>query len=245
LSTFTYNNILFLDSLTQQLPYPENISSDIIAVGGRISKEILLDAYSKGIFPWYSHPPVQWYSPFERFVLFPDSLHCSKSLLKTIKKNIFTVTVDANFKEVIEQCSFISRPSQNGTWITSDIIKHYTALHKSGYAHSVEVWSNDRLCGGLYGVAVGKIFCGESMFSLVDDASKVGFIALASMLFNAGYKLIDCQVYTANLERFGAVTIERTDYLQMLKEYGHFVSENDWQKKYSYNSQDVLDFLHK
>lgn len=209
--------IAHIDEEIKFLPEPDCIDSDIIAAGGKISSELLIDAYSKGIFPWYSEPPAMWYSPLKRFVIFPDSLHIPKSLKKVISKNIFTFTIDSDFETVIRNCSTVKRPFQSGTWITEDIIASYCGLHKKGYAHSVEVYFDNKLCGGLYGVRMGSVFCGESMFTLYPDASKAGFAVFADALFKNGFKLIDCQVYTDNLKRFGAVEIERKKYLDILK----------------------------
>ncbi|MDD4872537.1 MAG: leucyl/phenylalanyl-tRNA--protein transferase [Kiritimatiellae bacterium] len=189
----------------------------ILAVGGDLSVKRLLLAYSSGIFPWYSdEEPIIWWSPDPRFVLFPEKLKVAKSLQRIIKSGKFRVTFDKNFKAVIENCRTVKRPYQDGTWITDDMIRAYYALHKAGYAHSVEVWLKEKLAGGLYGISLGKCFFGESMFTHVSDASKVGFVTLMQRLKTEGFKLIDCQVYTDHLLRFGAEEIPRNDFLSLL-----------------------------
>jgi leucyl/phenylalanyl-tRNA--protein transferase len=197
-------------------PDPSLAEEDgLLAVGGDLSTNRLLLAYQHGIFPWYNDDtPILWYSPHERFVLFPDKLKISKSMRQILRSNRFRVTYDQNFAEVINACSTVDRKGQGGTWITPDMKEAYIRLHREGHAHSVEVWQDAELVGGLYGVQVGDVFCGESMFSKVSNASKV---ALISLLNTNNYKLIDCQLYTEHLESLGAKMISREEYLAMLQ----------------------------
>ena len=196
-------------------PEPSLAEEDgLLAVGGDLSTDRLLLAYHNGIFPWYNDDtPILWYSPHERFVLFPDELKIAKSMRQILRSGRFTVTYDQNFADVINACSTINRKDQPGTWIIADMKEAYNRLHKEGYAHSVEVWEDEKLVGGLYGVQVGEVFCGESMFSKVSNASKVALISLCG----ANYKLIDCQVYTEHLESLGAKMISRKEYLAILQ----------------------------
>ncbi|MEM9718629.1 MAG: leucyl/phenylalanyl-tRNA--protein transferase, partial [Bacteroidota bacterium] len=169
----------------------------LLAIGGDLSPEKLLIAYQSGIFPWYSEgQPILWWSPDPRFILYPAKLRFSRSMKQTFRKNIFTVTYDKAFGKVISLCKRIPRKGQEGTWITPEMQEAYMQLHRLGLAHSVEVWREDRLVGGLYGLALGKCFFGESMFSLESNASKMGFISLVKRLEERKYQLIDCQVYT-------------------------------------------------
>lgn len=196
-------------------PKPDLAEPDgLLAVGGDLSTERLLLAYQNGIFPWYSDDtPILWYSPHERFVLFPDELKVSKSMRQVLRSGKLRVTVDTCFTDVITACSTAPREGQDGTWIVPDMIAAYNRLHLEGYAHSVEVWQDDKLVGGLYGVHVGDVFCGESMFSRVSNASKTALIYLC----NTGlYKLIDCQVHTGHLESLGARMISREQYMDVL-----------------------------
>jgi len=200
-------------------PDPELAEPDgLLAVGGDLSAERLLLAYSEGIFPWYSDDtPILWYSPHERFVLFPAELNISSSMKRVINSRRFNVTFDTCFADVIEACSSVPRKDQNGTWITADMKAAYIHLHHLGHAHSVEVWQGDDLVGGMYGVAVGDVFCGESMFSKVSNASKM---ALISLIKSGKYKLLDCQVHTDHLESMGARMIGRKEYMAMLRDSG-------------------------
>lgn len=187
----------------------------LLAVGGDLSANRLLLAYQHGIFPWYSDDtPILWYSPHERFVLFPDKLRISSTMRKLIKSNKFQITFDKCFADVIRACANIRREGEPGTWITSAMQQAYINLHRLGHAHSVEVWENDVLVGGLYGVAINRVFCGESMFSMVNNASKAALIWLCQ---NKTYTMIDCQVYTSHLESLGAEFISRDDYMKHLK----------------------------
>ena len=190
----------------------------ILAIGGDLSTERLLLAYKSGIFPWFDPgDPILWWSPNPRMVLFLDELIVSKSMRNILNRNVFTVTFNQNFRDVISHCQNVKRDGQNGTWITNDMIEAYCNLNELGIAKSVEVWQNDELVGGLYGVDLGTIFCGESMFSLVSNASKVAFITLVEQLKKENYKLLDCQVYNPHLESLGCREIKRIEFLQILK----------------------------
>jgi len=214
--------------LSDKLWFPpvETASPDgIVAFGGDLSSERLLLAYKSGIFPWFNEgEPVIWHSPKERMVLFPNELKVSKSMKQVLKKDMFNVTFNQNFKEVIRACKTMYREGQGGTWITDEMEQAYVNLHELGFAKSVEVWRfldaarNDKeLVGGLYGVDLGSVFCGESMFSSVSNASKIAFIYLIEKLKKEHYKLIDCQVYTDHLASLGAREILRTEFMKYLK----------------------------
>ena len=187
----------------------------LLAVGGDLSANRLLTAYQKGIFPWFEDDnTILWWSPDPRFVLFPEDLKVSKSMKQVIRNTDFVVTVNKDFNAVIVACAAAKRPGQDDTWITNGMIEAYTNLHQLGYAISIEVWLDNTLVGGLYGVDLGNgVFCGESMFTKVSNASKVGFI---SFIQNTNYKLIDCQVYTNHLESLGAIDISRDQFLKYL-----------------------------
>jgi len=207
--------------LTQELFFPPVSETDedgILAVGGDLSPERLLLAYQNGIFPWFEDDdPIIWWSPNPRMVLFFDELVISKSMRNILNRKMFKVTFNQNFREVISNCKKIKRDGQNGTWITDDMVEAYVKLHELGVAKSVEVWFNEELVGGLYGIDLGHVFCGESMFSTVSNASKVAFITLAQQLQKNNYKLIDCQVYNDHLAGLGCREIEREDFLTVLK----------------------------
>jgi leucyl/phenylalanyl-tRNA--protein transferase len=207
--------------LTKELSFPpvsQTNSTGILALGGDLSPERLQLAYKSGIFPWFEDgEPITWWSPNPRMVLFLDELIVSKSMRNILNRNIFTVTFNQNFRDVISNCQNIKRDGQNGTWITNDMIEAYCKLHELGIAKSVEVWQNEKLVGGLYGIDLGNVFCGESMFSTVSNASKVAFIALVNELKKANYKLLDCQVYNPHLESLGCREIDRTDFMEILK----------------------------
>ncbi|MBB5397046.1 leucyl/phenylalanyl-tRNA--protein transferase [Mucilaginibacter sp. AK015] len=200
-------------------PDPELAEEDgLLAVGGDLSTARLLLAYQNGIFPWYSDDePILWYSPHERFVLYPQELKLSKSMKKVLRSGKFSVTANTCFNEVVTACSSVQREGQDGSWITADMKAAYAALHTLGYAHSIEVWHNKELAGGLYGVQAGNVFCGESMFSKVSNASKT---ALTWLCNTTSYKLIDCQVYTGHLESMGARMISREEYMAVLHKTG-------------------------
>ncbi|SRX52306.1 leucyl/phenylalanyl-tRNA--protein transferase [Aequorivita sp. CIP111184] len=209
--------------LTEQLWFPNTSEATVdglLAIGGDLSVERLLLAYNSGIFPWFEDDqPILWWSPDPRMVLFPKKFKVSKSLRKTLNSEKFKITFNQNFAEVIKKCATAPRKGQAGTWITEEMQRAYIALHKAGNAVSVEVWDKDKLVGGLYGVDLPqkKVFCGESMFSLVSDASKVAFYHLAEDIKNKNYKFIDCQIYNTHLESLGAEEIEREAFLVMLK----------------------------
>ena len=189
----------------------------LIAIGGNLSLERLLKAYSLGIFPWYGKDePILWYSPDPRMVITPSKFHLSKSLRKVIQSSKFDIFIDTSFKNVIIQCQKIARPGQSGTWINDEMVEAYCRLHDAGYAHSYEVYENGQLVGGLYGVALGGVFFGESMFSLVSNASKVAF---AYLLQQNLYQLIDCQVENKHLESLGAFKMPRDLFIQQLKAF--------------------------
>ncbi len=191
----------------------------LLAAGGDLSPERLLAAYRHGCFPWYQEgQPLLWWSPDPRTVLFPEELHVSRSLRKTLRQETFTVTFDRAFQAVIEGCAGPRRYA-DGTWITTPMQNAYLALHRLGVAHSVEVWQDGRLVGGLYGLAMGRLFFGESMFSRATDASKVGFVALVERLRDWGFKLIDCQMPTQHLASFGARAIPREAFAEALSRY--------------------------
>jgi leucyl/phenylalanyl-tRNA--protein transferase len=198
----------------------ESTEEGIVAVGGDLSVERLILAYSRGIFPWYSsdRSPILWWSPDPRFVLFPENLIVSKSMRPYFNQNKFKVTWDQNFEDVIKNCQKIDREDQPGTWITSKMLAAYIQLHKKGYAHSVEVWLENELVGGLYGISLGKVFFGESMFAKVSNASKFGFISLVNQLKQKGFLLIDCQQETKHLESLGANAIKRKDFIDILND---------------------------
>ncbi|WP_340067146.1 leucyl/phenylalanyl-tRNA--protein transferase [Ascidiimonas aurantiaca] len=207
--------------LTDKLEFPPAQSASpegIVAVGGDLSPERILLAYKKGIFPWFEDDAlILWWSPDPRMVLFPQKLKISSSMQRILKKRVFTITYNRCFDEVIENCAQISRKDQSGTWITREMIKSFKELHKLGHAISVEVWQNEKLVGGLYGIDLGSVFCGESMFSKVNNASKAGFIWLVQKLERKQYRLIDCQVYTPHLASFGAENISRKAFLNILQ----------------------------
>jgi leucyl/phenylalanyl-tRNA--protein transferase len=209
----------WLDETLVFPPVNEANRHGILALGGDLSVERLLLAYSSGIFPWYNEDePIVWYSPNPRFVLFPEKLNVSKSMRQLLKKQPFQVTLDTNFRAVMTNCQQVKREGQSGTWITQDMLEAYCALHEKGYAHSVEVWQAGELVGGLYGVSLGRIFFGESMFAHVSNASKTGFITLVGELVKRGFELIDSQVYTPHLESLGGESIPRKQYIQLLKQ---------------------------
>ncbi len=207
--------------LTKDLFFPpvSHANDDgILAIGGDLSPERLQLAYNNGIFPWFNDgEPIIWWSPNPRMVLFLDELIVSKSMRNILNRKIFIVTFNQNFRDVISNCQQAKRNGQTGTWISNDMIEAYCKLHELGIAKSVEVWQDNELVGGLYGIDLGHVFCGESMFSLVSNASKVGFIALANQLKENNYQLLDCQVYNEHLESLGCSEIERNDFITILK----------------------------
>ena len=207
--------------LTSEIYFPplETASLEgILAFGGDLSPERLLVAYSNGIFPWFNiDEPIIWWSPDPRMVLFFDELKISKSMRNILNRNIFKVTFNQDFSAVIRNCQISKRIGQDGTWISDQMILAYEKLHELGKAKSVEVWKEDALVGGLYGVDLGHVFCGESMFSGVPNASKVAFISLVNHLKDSKYKLIDCQVYNEHLASLGCREINRGDFIKIIK----------------------------
>ncbi len=199
-------------NIAQALDEPNGL----IGVGGVLSTERLIDAYRRGIFPWYGEgEPVQWYSPNPRMVVTPARLHISKSLKKTFNQHKFNIRIDQDFDSVIRHCKTVKRKDQTGTWIDGAMVEAYTALHQQGVVKSVEAYQDDELVGGLYGVTMGRVFFGESMFSLRPNASKIAFVHLVESM---GYKLIDCQVESPHLKSLGAFNIERSAFINLLDE---------------------------
>ena len=207
--------------LGQDLVFPDHSEVNdegIIAIGGDLSVERLKLAYQKGIFPWFNEDePIIWWFPHDRFVLFPEDLHVSKSMKKVFKDKNFTFTENKAFREVIINCSQANRKGQDGTWITNDMIEAYCKLNELGVAKSIEVWQNNELVGGFYGIEMGNIFCGESMFAKASNASKAGFIQFVAK-YHKKYELIDCQVYTEHLASLGAVEIPSDVFLDYLED---------------------------
>jgi len=208
--------------LNHQLIFPPVKLADpdgLLAYGGDLSSERLLLAYREGIFPWYSEPPILWWSPDPRFVLFPEKIKISASMKQVFKKNLFTITFDKDFAGVIAGCKETFRPGQPGTWITPQVEAAYIKLHKEGYAHSVECWYNGELAGGFYGLQLGKCFFGESMFARVSNASKAAFITYVQRAQKEGIEIIDCQVYTEHLASLGAEYISRKEFITIIKRH--------------------------
>jgi leucyl/phenylalanyl-tRNA--protein transferase len=205
---------------TDDLFFPEVSQADasgILAVGGDLSPERLICAYKSGIFPWFDNSePIIWWAPPQRMVLFPGDLKISKSMRRILNKNIFSVTFNQEFRAVITACRSVKRSGQKGTWITEEMLEAYCRLHEMDMAKSVEVWQNNELVGGLYGVDLNHVFCGESMFSKVPNASKAAFISLVQHLKSQKYKLIDCQVHNDHLESLGAREIARDEFMTIL-----------------------------
>jgi leucyl/phenylalanyl-tRNA--protein transferase len=205
----------------QTLEFPDLDEADesgLLALGGDLSIERLKLAYSKGIFPWYEKGmPILWWSPDPRMVLFPDKMIISHSLKQSIKKQQFTITIDKAFEQVIKNCAKTPRKGEKGTWITREMKNAYIDLHEAGYAHSAEAWLDGELVGGLYGVAIGKVYFGESMFHHVTNASKVAFYQLVEKLNKWNFKIIDAQVYTNHLESLGGEMIPRGEYIRILE----------------------------
>lgn len=219
-----FHQFWMMHYLTEKLwfPDPENATADgLLAIGGDLSIDRLLVAYNSGIFPWFEDDqPILWWSPDPRMVLFPEKFKISKTLRKTLNSEKFKITFNQNFAEVINNCATVSRKGQAGTWITEKMQEAYIALHKAGHAVSIEVWEKDKLVGGLYGIDLPekKVFCGESMFSLVSDASKVAFYHLSEYSKTKNYKFIDCQIYNEHLESLGAEEIGRGEFLSLLSQ---------------------------
>ena len=208
--------------LDEKLIFPpvESAGPDgLLAIGGDLSEKRLLLAYRSGIFPWYEGEDIIWWSPDPRFILLPEELKVSKSMKSLLRKGFFEFRTDTAFEEVVYSCRTIPRNNQFGTWITEDINKAYNGLYRHGYAHSAEAWTEGKLAGGLYGVRIGKIFFGESMFSKISNASKFAFINYLYQLQSEGVRLVDCQVYTKHLESLGAKMISRKEFIEMIKKY--------------------------
>ncbi|WP_276168238.1 leucyl/phenylalanyl-tRNA--protein transferase [Zobellia alginiliquefaciens] len=207
--------------LSEELVFPsvENANYEgLLAVGGDLSVKRLLLAYRSGIFPWFNDDALlMWWSPDPRMVLYPQNIRISKSMRKVLRDGRFRLTKNTCFKAVLQACSSVPREGQDGTWITANMKKAYERLHENGYASSYEVWENNTLVGGLYGVDLGTIFCGESMFSKVSNASKFAFIKLAQELDEKNYRLIDCQIHTDHLDSLGAEEIPRSEFIQILQ----------------------------
>ena len=217
--------------LTKDLYFPpvdEASYEGVLAIGGDLSVERLLLAYSNGIFPWFNEDdPILWWAPLDRMVVVPQLYKVSKSIRNLMNQNKFQVTFNQNFKDVIRNCQQINRPGQDGTWLSDDFIVSYTKLHEMGIVKSVEVWQNDELVGGLYGTDLGHVFCGEIMFSKVSNASKIAFVWLVNYLKENNYKLLDCQVHNDHLEKLGAFEISRETFMKVLKsEEINFSSNN-------------------
>ncbi|WP_411679364.1 leucyl/phenylalanyl-tRNA--protein transferase [Clostridium thailandense] len=198
-------------------PHPSLAEEDgLLAVYGDLCPDRLMLAYQNGIFPWFSEgEPILWWSPDPRFILYPQDIKVSHSMKKLLKKNTYRISFDTCFRDVISNCAGVRKES--GTWITNDMIEAYSKLHELGHAHSVEAWYENKLVGGLYGISIGKCFFGESMFSVMDNASKAAFITLCKKLDSEGYIMVDCQVYTKHLESLGAVNIPREEFLELIK----------------------------
>ena len=214
--------LVALDPVNPVFPGPSAALTEpdgLLAVGGNLRPRTLLNAYREGIFPWYEEgQPILWWSPSHRSILRPGDLHISRSLDKTIRQGKFRITTDQRFESVIENCA-APRAKSHGTWITPEMQYAYIQLHQLNHAHSLEVWLGDELVGGLYGIAVGGVFCGESMFSNVPDASKIALVALSGTLFSEGFELIDCQLPNPHLENMGAVEIPRSEFLKKLYQW--------------------------
>jgi len=205
---------------TFQFPTPDSATPEgIVAVGGNLSPGMLLSAYNQGIFPWYSDgDPIIWWSPDPRCVIFTDELHVSKSMKKLLRRGQFSITLDRRFRDVITACKKIPRRGQNGTWITDAMLEAYSILHDLGYAHSVEVLDDGWLAGGMYGVSLGSFFFGESMFSLIPNASKAAIIRLNNIIKKMGFLMIDCQIFSLHLRTLGARMIPRNEFLRLLED---------------------------
>lgn len=210
----------------------------LLAAGGALSAEWLLQAYSQGIFPWFSEDePILWWSPSPRTLIYPEQLHLSRSLRKAIHKNNYQIRFDSAFKEVMHACAEPRTKQGNaGTWISDDIIDAYTELHRLGYAHSIELWDDNELIGGLYGIALGRIFFGESMFSRRTNGSKIALYHLVEQLKQWHYIAIDCQVYNEHLASLGAIEVPRLEFESLIRQYVH-QTPCHWQAKISWQQQ--------
>ena len=211
--------VFFLNEDPEAFPHPSRADrSGLLAVGGDLSPRRLLAAYARGIFPWYSEgQPILWHSPDPRMIMTTRDLVVQRSLRKAIRRQPYQLTMDRAFVQVLEGCASVPRPGQNGTWLIPEMVEAYTELFERGFAHSIEAWRGDELVGGLYGVSLGAAFFGESMFARAPDASKIAYVACVRQLDAWGIGLIDCQVHTDHLERFGAYEVPRLRYLELLK----------------------------
>jgi leucyl/phenylalanyl-tRNA---protein transferase len=200
-------------------PEPRQAEPDgLLAVGGDLEPERLLQAYAQGIFPWFNDDsPILWWSPDPRMVLVPAWLHVPRSLARTVRRGVYEIRADTAFSQVIRRCAEAPRPGQDGTWLTDEMVLAYERLHRLGFAHSFEAWREGALVGGLYGVSLGGAFFGESMFADGPDASKVAFVRAVEWLAGSGVELVDCQVHTEHLSRFGARQIARGTFLDLLE----------------------------
>ena len=226
--------LYLLDATTPSSPFPDGENAEteadgLLAAGGDLSPQRLINAYRRGIFPWYSDgQPILWWSPDPRLVLFPEQLRVSRSLNKTLRRGIFSITMDHAFDRVIRACS-APRTEDTGTWLVQDMVHAYGLLHRHHLAHSVEVWADGELVGGLYGVALGRVFFGESMFSRRSDASKAALVHLTQHLSDWGYRLIDCQVRTEHLVRMGAQELPRAEFIRLLETWNSIPGrEGSW-----------------
>jgi leucyl/phenylalanyl-tRNA--protein transferase len=238
--------LYLLEGTDPATPFPDPNTAEeepngLLAVGGDLKPQRLLNAYRQGLFPWYSEgQPILWWSPDPRMVLFPSELHVSRSLRKTLRQDRFEVSVDSAFEAVIQACA-APRPDSTGTWLVSEMIEAYRDLHRLGHAHSVETWLDGELVGGLYGISLGRAFFGESMFSRTADASKVAMVALAERCRRAEFELIDCQVYSEHLRSLGAREIPRREFLaRVTKAVDQTTSESIWPR-----SIDSIDLRHR
>ena len=209
--------IFYLDDTTNFPPTHFAEQDGLLAIGGDLSSKRIIEAYKKGVFPWYNEDdPIMWWSPAPRFVLFPDDLHISRSMKRKFNQGIYKVTANKCFKDVINFCQNIPRKDQDGTWITDDMKSAYVRLHQEGYAHSIEVWDKTELVGGVYGIAIGNIFFGESMFSTKPNASKYGIISLIQKMNELGLNVLDCQMKTEHMIQLGGQEIGREQFEELL-----------------------------
>jgi leucyl/phenylalanyl-tRNA---protein transferase len=226
-------HIMSAHDFTGQYPFPDPRKADaegLVACGGDLNPRRILSAYAQGIFPWPydSQTPLLWFSPDPRMVLRPEDLHVSKSLQKIIGRRTFDVRFDTAFEQVITFCATVRRPGQRGTWITDAMIRAYIQLHEMGFAHSAEAWREGTLAGGLYGVSLGAVFFGESMFTRQPNASKVAFVHLVRRLQAWDFHLVDCQVYTGHLAHFGATPSPRAEFLKALRKARAHATRKEW-----------------
>lgn len=229
-------------------PVKHSEPDGLLAYGGDLSPDRLLLAYSTGIFPWFNkESEILWWSPDPRFVLFPKKVYYSRSMKKILKNGDFTIKVDTAFNRVIRECAQMPRFGQLGTWITENMIQAYSTLHDLGFAHSFEAWQDDKLVGGLYGISLGRVFFGESMFSKVSNASKAAFLSMNAFLINQEFSLIDSQVHTTHMESLGAEMISRKEYIDhvQLSQEEHETIAEKWTELYSSvtSSSSILELL--